>query len=187
MAFPDAVRAQRGEAPAPKFGKDMLKCAEEIDGLRFTNAEDEMAVAGVSRNLDSYEELRKLDVPLDTEPAVTFRPYLPGKQPAGRSTRSAKLAVARPKSVPVTSPLEELAFEPVTSLATLIEGRKISSTDLTTPYDEATMLRVALGYERATKWHTMNPPLEENLRKMKTADDAVQAGPARPTSRSSPS
>ena len=107
---------------------------------------------------------------------MTFRPYLPGKQPAGRSTRSTKLAVARPKSVQVTSPLEELAFEPVTSLATLIEGRKISSTDLTTPYDEATMLRVALGYERATKWHTMNPPLEENLRKMKTADDAVQAG-----------
>jgi aspartyl-tRNA(Asn)/glutamyl-tRNA(Gln) amidotransferase subunit A len=24
-------------------------------------------------------------------------------------------------------------------------------------YDEATTLRVALAYERATKWHTMNP------------------------------
>jgi Asp-tRNA(Asn)/Glu-tRNA(Gln) amidotransferase A subunit family amidase len=24
-------------------------------------------------------------------------------------------------------------------------------------YDEATVLRVALAYERATKWHTMNP------------------------------
>ena len=54
-----------------------------------------MAAPGVSRNLDSYEELRKLDLPLDTEPAMTFRPYLPGKQPAGRSTRNAKLAVAR--------------------------------------------------------------------------------------------
>ena len=50
-----------------------------------------MAVGGVSRNLDSYEELRKLDVPLDTEPAMTFRPYLPGKQPTGKSTRNAKL------------------------------------------------------------------------------------------------
>ncbi|MBW8868579.1 MAG: hypothetical protein JF610_14860 [Acidobacteria bacterium] len=35
-------------------------------------------------------------------------------------------------------------------------------------YDEATVLRVALAYERATRWHTMNPPLEENLRRMKT-------------------
>ena len=36
-------------------------------------------------------------------------------------------------------------------------------------YDEATVLRVALAYERATKWHTMNPPLDDNLQKMKTA------------------
>ena len=34
-------------------------------------------------------------------------------------------------------------------------------------YDEATVLRVALAYERATTWHTMNPPLDENLKKMK--------------------
>ena len=26
-------------------------------------------------------------------------------------------------------------------------------------YDEATVLRVALAYERATKWHTMHPDL----------------------------
>jgi aspartyl-tRNA(Asn)/glutamyl-tRNA(Gln) amidotransferase subunit A len=26
-------------------------------------------------------------------------------------------------------------------------------------YDEATLLRVALAFERATKWHTMNPTL----------------------------
>ena len=36
-------------------------------------------------------------------------------------------------------------------------------------YDEASVLRVALAYERATKWHTMNPPLDDNLKNMKTA------------------
>ena len=131
VTLPAGVRAQRSGASAPKVGKDALRCAEEIDGLRFSDAEDEMAAAGVSRNLDSYEELRKLNIPLDTEPAVTFRPYLPGKQPAGRSTRNAKLAVARPKTVQAPSSLEDLAFEPVTVLAALIESRKISSTDLT--------------------------------------------------------
>jgi Asp-tRNA(Asn)/Glu-tRNA(Gln) amidotransferase A subunit family amidase len=35
-------------------------------------------------------------------------------------------------------------------------------------YDEATVLRVALAYERATNWHTMNPDLEGNLAKLKT-------------------
>jgi Asp-tRNA(Asn)/Glu-tRNA(Gln) amidotransferase A subunit family amidase len=45
-------------------------------------------------------------------------------------------------------------------LALMITGRL---------YDEATVLRVALAYERATKWHSMNPPLEDALRRMKTA------------------
>lgn len=54
-----------GGAP-PKFGKDVLKCAEQIDGLHFTDAEEELAAGGASRTLDSYEELRQLNVPLDT-------------------------------------------------------------------------------------------------------------------------
>ena len=62
--------AQRGGGAPPKFGKDVLKCAEQIDGLHFTDAEEELAAAGASRNLDSYEELRKLDVPVRT--LVTF-------------------------------------------------------------------------------------------------------------------
>jgi hypothetical protein len=45
-------------------------------------------------------------------------------------------------------------------------------------YDESTVLRVALAYERATKWHTMHPALDDNLRKMKTAASAGQVGQA---------
>src|SRR5262249_39741357 len=97
---------------------------------------EEMALGGVNRNLDSYEEIRKLDIPLDTEPAITFRPHLQGKQPAGRSTRTAKLAVAKPARVQVTANLEDLALEPVTVLASLIERRRVTSTDLTTMYLE---------------------------------------------------
>jgi Asp-tRNA(Asn)/Glu-tRNA(Gln) amidotransferase A subunit family amidase len=135
-ALPEHAAAQgRGVDAAPsKFGKDALKGAEQIAGLHFTDAEEDAALNGVSRNLDSYEALRKIDIPMDTEPAITFRPYLPGKQPAGRSTRNARLAVARPKSVQVGSSLEDLAYEPVTSLAALIEARKVSSTDLTKMY-----------------------------------------------------
>jgi hypothetical protein len=43
-------------------------------------------------------------------------------------------------------------------------------------YDEATVLRVALAYERATKWHTMNPSLDDNLRRMKTEAAEGQVG-----------
>ena len=133
-ALPEVLAGQgRGNAE-PKFGKDALKSAEQIEGVHFTDAEEEAALNGASRNLDSYETLRKLEIPSNTEPAITFRPYLPGKQPTGRPTRNAKLAVARPRSVQVTSSLEDLAFEPVTTLSALIEARKITSTALTQMY-----------------------------------------------------
>ena len=38
-------------------------------------------------------------------------------------------------------------------------------------------VRVALAYERPTNWHTMNPTLDENLKKLKT-DAAGQVGRA---------
>ena len=119
VAVPALARAQRGGGAPPKFGKDVLKCAEQIDGLHFTDAEEEMAAAGVSRNLDSYEELRKLNIPLDTEPAMTFRPVRcrassPTRQ-VDAATRSSR--VARPATVAVPANLEDLAFEPVTVLA----------------------------------------------------------------------
>src|SRR5512143_3704073 len=96
MTLPAAVAAQRGGQTPPRFSKDALKCADDVDGLRFTDAEHEMALSGASRNLDAYDELRKLEVPLDTEPAITFRPAMPGKQPRGKSARNARLAVAKP-------------------------------------------------------------------------------------------
>src|SRR4051812_16137448 len=143
VAIPAAVRAQRGAGAAapPKFVKEVLKCAEQIDGLQFTDAEEEMAVGGASRNLDSYEELRKLNIPLDTEPAVTFRPYrgqtrTPISAPASRSPNNARLAITRPAPVQVSASLDDLAFEPVTVLASLIESRRITSTDLTSMYLE---------------------------------------------------
>ena len=139
VAVPAAVRAQRGGAATPpKFGTDVLKCAEQIDGLQFTDAEEAMAVGGAGRNLDSYEELRKLNIPLDTEPAITFRPYRGQTQtaPASRSPNNTRLAVAKPPRVPVSAALDDLAFEPVTVLASLIESRRLTSTDLTNMYLE---------------------------------------------------
>ncbi len=92
-----------------------------------------MALGSVNRNLDSYEQLRKLNIPLDTEPAITFRPYLPGKKPTGKATPGAKLKFARPV-VPANLTPEEIAFLPVTALAALIESKRITSTELTKIY-----------------------------------------------------
>jgi Asp-tRNA(Asn)/Glu-tRNA(Gln) amidotransferase A subunit family amidase len=123
------------DATTPRVGKDDLQCAEQIAALRFTDAEEDMAIAGVNRNLDSYETLRKLEIPLDTEPALAFRPYLPGKRPRGRATRNGPLPIARGSTrIRVTSNLEDLAFQPVAALSSLIESRRITSTALTRMY-----------------------------------------------------
>ena len=119
-----------------RISKDTLECGEKIFGVDFSDAEEEQALAGVNRNLESYETLREIKVPLDTEPAITFRPYLPGKRPKGTATPHAKIKVTLngPKARP--SSLEELAFLPVTALAPLVQRREVSSTDLTKMYLE---------------------------------------------------
>jgi Asp-tRNA(Asn)/Glu-tRNA(Gln) amidotransferase A subunit family amidase len=129
-----AASAEAPQAGATGIGADDLKSAERIAGLQFTRAEEAQAVPRVTRNLDNYQALRALEVPLDTEPAITFHPYLPGRRPTGRATRGAALTVSRPSRVRVTSQLEELAFQPVTALAALIRARRVSATDLTEMY-----------------------------------------------------
>jgi Asp-tRNA(Asn)/Glu-tRNA(Gln) amidotransferase A subunit family amidase len=126
----DAEPAAQG---GTSLRQESLKGAEQVAGLRFTDDEEALALPGALRNLDSFETLRRLDIPLDTEPATSFRPYLPGTRPTGRSTRNAALRIAG-KTVRVTSRLDDLAFEPVTVLSTLIRRRRVTSTDLTRMY-----------------------------------------------------
>jgi Asp-tRNA(Asn)/Glu-tRNA(Gln) amidotransferase A subunit family amidase len=125
--------AQRPPAGPQKIDKLRLDAAESIFGVDFTEAEEQMALDSVNRQLDNFERLRQLNIPLDTEPAITFRPYLPGKRPTGKSTPGAKLRVTRPVAPTGLTP-EQIAFLPVTTLASLIESRKITSTELTKIY-----------------------------------------------------
>jgi Asp-tRNA(Asn)/Glu-tRNA(Gln) amidotransferase A subunit family amidase len=133
LATPALARQQTRQTPAGPITKPMLKDAEALDGMHYTDAEEEMALRNVNDNLESYEALRQIDVPAETEPAVVFHPYLPGKRPTGASTRNAKLKVSRPAVHPGAS-LESLAFAPVVALAPLVESKQVSSTDLTKMY-----------------------------------------------------
>ena len=135
LAVP-ALARQAQEAQNQRISKEMLDVVEKVLGVDFSDAEQEQALRGVNRNLDTFETLRKLDIPLDTEPAVTFRPYLPGKAPKPGATPGAKIKVTlRPPGTQHSS-LDELAFLPVTSLAPLIQRRDVSATDLTRMYLE---------------------------------------------------
>jgi len=127
-----ALARQQPEAPGP-IDKAALDCAEKVFGVDFTDAEEEMALRGANRNLASYEQLRQLDIPLDTEPAVTFRPYLPGRAPAGPATPGARLRLPSPP-LPTFATIEDLAFLPAVALGALVRAGKVTSSDLTKMY-----------------------------------------------------
>ena len=110
--------------------------AEQIAGLDFTADEQEMMLNGLNRNRARYEALRALDVPLDTEPAVTFHAALPGQRPSGGATPGAELPLSAPEPLTIGASLEELAFLPARTLSWLLRRGMVSSTELTTMYLE---------------------------------------------------
>jgi Asp-tRNA(Asn)/Glu-tRNA(Gln) amidotransferase A subunit family amidase len=124
---------QQPDRPA-RITKDILDCGEKIFGVDFSDAEEEQMVGGVNTNLTSFERLRAIEIPDNTEPAVTFRPYLPGKKPKPGATPGAKIKVAMAPPAPRPSSLEDLAYLPVTALAPMIQKHVVSSMDLTRMY-----------------------------------------------------
>ena len=127
--------------PAPlRVTKDMLRQAEKLIGIELTDAQEAMALQNVSTNLDRYETLRKIDIPLDTEPATLFHPSLPGKKfnaesPAGQPRWGARVKPAKFKLTKVKTPqfgsIEDLAFATLPQLAELVRTRKVSPVELT--------------------------------------------------------
>ena len=118
--------------PALRITKEMMHQAEKLMGIELTDAQEAMALGGVNRNLDSYEANRKIDIPLDTEPAIAFHPARARKElyTAKTKFRFGKVELPQFKTV------EDLAFATVPQLAELIRTRRISSTELTKMYLE---------------------------------------------------
>jgi Asp-tRNA(Asn)/Glu-tRNA(Gln) amidotransferase A subunit family amidase len=133
-ASASAASAQRQQGPeAPqRVSKEALHCAEALIGIELTDAQEAMALPGVNRNLNSYEALRKIEIPLDTEPAIAFHPALPGKKFDVKPTKFKLSKVEAPKY----SSLEELAFCTLTQLAELVRTRQVSPVELTKMYLE---------------------------------------------------
>jgi Asp-tRNA(Asn)/Glu-tRNA(Gln) amidotransferase A subunit family amidase len=129
---PTPTPAPRPSPTPGRITKDMMHNAEKVIGIELTDKQEDMALPGVNRSLDSYEVVRKMDVPLDTEPAIVFHPALPGfhVKRAGAKTKFkfGKHEPAQFKSV------DDLAFATVPQLAELIRTRKVSSVELTKMY-----------------------------------------------------
>ena len=108
----------------------MLADALAVAGLSFSEEDQKAMLKAVNRNLTSYEELRKLEIPNDVAPPFYFSSLVPGmkvnrtREPLHFSTP----AVKRPAN------LEDAAFWPVLNLAQLLKTRQVTSAELTDMY-----------------------------------------------------
>lgn len=126
---PQQPKQKQPETP-PRVTKEEMHAAEKLIGIELTDAQESMALPGVDRALTGYENLRKIPVPLDTEPAIAFHPGLPGKK-YGSGPKVFRPLKTTPPSF---KELEDLAFATTLQLAELVRTRRVSSTDLTKMY-----------------------------------------------------
>ena len=150
-----------------KITKEMLREAEQLAGLEFTDPERELMMEGLNKYLETYKKLRKVTLDNDVAPALRFNPILPGMT-FEKQQRLIKISENRKLKAP--SDLEELAFWPITDLAQLIKSRQVSSVKLTNMY-----LDRLKRYD--PKLHCVITLTEELAQKQaKLADEEIAAG-----------
>ena len=129
--FPGVLWSIVQERQNPRITRDMLDEAERIAGVEFTDSERDLMLQGLNSNLEAFETLRTVELPNAVPPALYFNPIPPGttlNRPAVATRRSE----VRIEKVPAD--LEELAFWPVTHLASLVQTQRVRSVDLTRMY-----------------------------------------------------
>ncbi len=132
-AFQRALAAQ-AEA-AGKVTPELIQQAEWIAGITITE-EDRKAVAGaVERDQRKFDVLRKVDLKNSVPPALSFF-AAPPQEASVTINRSEIRPVAAKDEATAAKPesQEDLAFLPVTKLATLLKAKKVTSVELTKLY-----------------------------------------------------
>jgi Asp-tRNA(Asn)/Glu-tRNA(Gln) amidotransferase A subunit family amidase len=129
--LPGALWAQVQDPHTPRITIDMLKAAERIAGIEFTDSERELLIDDVNDNLTRCERMRAIPLENSVPSCLRFSPVMPGMKfdTVRRPMKTSKWSdVKRPAN------LEDVAFWPVTQLATLIRTRQVRSVELTDMY-----------------------------------------------------
>jgi Asp-tRNA(Asn)/Glu-tRNA(Gln) amidotransferase A subunit family amidase len=164
--LPGILWAEMQQEPEARVTPEMLRDALALAGLTFSEEDQKSMLQGVNRQLTSFEEVRKLEIPNDVAPPFYFSPIVPGmkvnrtREPLHFSAQNVK----RPAN------LEDVAFWPVVQLSQLIKTKQVTSLELTQMY--------------LARLHRYNPKLncvvtfldEVALAQAKQADSEIAAG-----------
>jgi len=128
--FPGALWAQSEEGQV-EITVAMIDHAARLAGLSFSAENLEQMLAGIKANLAGFETLRNIPIDQNVPPPLYFNPAVPGQSFSDEQTPFS-LDDRPPVSRPLN--LEDVAFWPVTDLATLIRTQQVTPTELTQMY-----------------------------------------------------
>jgi Asp-tRNA(Asn)/Glu-tRNA(Gln) amidotransferase A subunit family amidase len=118
-------------AGGPKVTAEMVKEAEWISGVAFTDDERTLMLEDLNETAEGIAALREFPLDNAVPPAVTFAPLPAAPQPP---TAAVSLPARRERPAVRPESDQDLAFATVRDLGRLLRARKVSSTELTKLY-----------------------------------------------------
>lgn len=115
------------KAEEEKLTVSMIKEAQKLFGLNFTDSEADSMLSNLEAMRKNYPDIRKLGLDNSIAPPLYFNPMPSGYKFPDR-VNSFKIA---PLTIKLPAERDSLAFYTVRELAELIRTRKITSTELT--------------------------------------------------------
>lgn len=130
---PLAPMALADASPRGAITVEMLKAAEALVGVEYTDEQRMLMLERIESNLHSYDAIRMVDIPNDVAPPFQFNPVLAGRTASARTRPAGAPTHTRPVvRRPATN--AELAYLTVLELAELIRTRRLGCTELTELY-----------------------------------------------------
>ncbi|OCX50650.1 amidase [Mucilaginibacter sp. PPCGB 2223] len=107
---------------------DVVKQAQKVIGLEFSDAQADSMLNNLNGQVNTYNTLRKLNLPNSVVPALNFNPV-----PVGFTNpdKVSGFAMAKMAAVKLPADKNELAFYSIRQLAELIRTKQITSVELT--------------------------------------------------------
>ena len=143
------------EVDEQKITLGMVKQAQALFGLEFTDAETDSMLIDLSDQRKNFAAIRKLEIPNSVSPALNFNPIPVGFQFPDK-VNSFKQELLSNVAEPVNK--QDLAFYNIRELGWLLKNKKISSVELTRffidrlkKYDASLLNVISYTEERAMK------------------------------------